>query len=232
MIAQCSMMAVCVVLGLNPFPSPAQSPAPGNNREVKGGVRLLLENSQLRAHLVTLEGGETLDLAGVKPLLVVLLTPSASASLGGGKAAAVVRMDQQVAWSDAPFRSLRSTGGGRAEFLAIELLRDAPPRKGPPGDEHATRVAPDIYRLIFENDRLRVIDVHILPGQGSVMHTHDGLDFRYPLMSGDLKLVEPDGTTKPVALRAGTPRWEEPPSRHTMANVGNTEVRLVLVELK
>jgi len=227
-----SMTVAWALLALNPLRSSAQSPAPRGHHDARGGVRLLLENAQLRAHLVTLEDGGTLELVGMKPLLVVLLTRGASAALGGGSTAAIVGMDHPVAWSDAPFKSLRSTGTGPAELLAIELRRGTPLRKGPPGEDHATRVAPEIYRLTFENDRLRVIDVHILPGQGSSMHTHDGLDFRYPLTSGLLKLVEADGATREVALRAGIPRWEEPPSRHTMENVGSTELRIVLVELK
>jgi quercetin dioxygenase-like cupin family protein len=220
------------LIALGPVRSPAQSTTSKGDHDVKSGIRLLLENEHLRAHLVVLEGGGTLDLSGVKPNLIVLLTRGASASLGGGKAPAVVGKDHPVAWSDAPYGTLRSTGGGPAEILAVELRRDAPRRKGPAAEDHATRVAPEIYRLTFENDRLRVIDVHILPGQGSSMHTHDGLDFRYPLTSATLKLVEADGATRKVDLRAGIPRWEEPPSRHTMENAGSTELRLVLIELK
>ncbi len=232
MAGRLPMTVLWALLTVTPLSVPAQSPAPEGTHGAKTGARLLFENGELRVHLVTVKDGETLDLASVKPHLVVLLTRTARASLGGARGAEAVGMDKPVAWSDAPFRSLRSIGGGPVELLAIELRREARLREGPTRDDDATRVAPDIYRLVFENDRVRVIDVHILPGQASRMHSHGGMDFRYPLASGTLKLVEGDGTMREVALRAGTPRWEEPPAHHTMENVGNTELRIALVEVK
>ncbi len=69
------------------------------------------------------------------------------------------------------------------------LRRSAPPRPQSPHDNDATLVAPDIYRLTFDNERVRMLCVHIMPGQGSRMHSHAGRDFRYPLTSGDLDLA-------------------------------------------
>jgi quercetin dioxygenase-like cupin family protein len=232
MASRFSMIAAWALLALAPVSLKAQAPVTVDGREAGTGTRLLLENGELRAHLITVAAGNTFDLAAVKPHLVVLLTRTARASLSQSGPMVALGIEQPVAWSNVPFRSLRSTEGGPAQLLAIELRRDAPLGKGPRADNHATRVAPDIYQLIFENDRVRVIDVHILPGQASGMHTHSGMDFRYPLTSGRLKLVEGDGKATEVVLRAGTPRWEEPPSRHTMQNVGTTELQIALVELK
>jgi hypothetical protein len=58
------------------------------------------------------------------------------------------------------------------------------------------------------------------------------MDFRYPLASGTLKLVEGDGTTMEVAPRAGSSRGEGPPAHHTAGNVGEMELGIVLVEVK
>ena len=39
-------------------------------------------------------------------------------------------------------------------------------------DYDAVSVAPEVYRVIFENERVRVLDVTAEPGEKSPMHGH------------------------------------------------------------
>ena len=67
-------------------------------------------------------------------------------------------------------------------------------------------VGPDIYKLVFENDRVRVMEVTFKPGAKIAMHSHPD-HFAYVLADGKLLLSYPDGTTKDLEGKAGNLFW-------------------------
>ena len=91
-------------------------------------------------------------------------------------------------------------------------------------------VADDVYKLVMENDRVRVFDVGFTPGQQTVMHGHpDHLVYVLSDYLLDLKL--PDGSTQEVPLKAGQAFWM-PAGQHAAKNIGTTQGHALVVELK
>ena len=91
-------------------------------------------------------------------------------------------------------------------------------------------VGPDIYTLLFENDRVRVMQVTFAPGATIAMHSHP--DHVVTIVSGGtLKLSYPDGSTKELAGKPGDAIWI-PAETHAAENIGTTEVKGVIIELK
>jgi len=91
-------------------------------------------------------------------------------------------------------------------------------------------LAPENYRLLLENDRVRVFDVRIQPGENLSMHAN-GPSVIYVFNDGRLKHTYPDGTTKVKTAVSGAVIWDEAEAHETM-NVGNTDIHSLKIELK
>ena len=96
--------------------------------------------------------------------------------------------------------------------------------------QNPLEVAPDMYKLKFENDRVRVMEVTFAPGASIAMHSHPD-HFVHVASGGKLALSYPDGTSKELEAKAGEILWIDAES-HAAKNPGDTEVKLLVVELK
>jgi quercetin dioxygenase-like cupin family protein len=93
-----------------------------------------------------------------------------------------------------------------------------------------TQVGPTIYKLLFENERVRVFEVRFKPGEKIALHAHPD-HVVYVLGDGKLKLSYPDGKAVEVGLKAGQTLWI-PAETHAAENVGPTDAHSLVVELK
>lgn len=96
--------------------------------------------------------------------------------------------------------------------------------------QNPLEVAPDMYKLKFENERVRVMEVTFAPGASIAMHSHPD-HFVHVASGGKLTLSYPDGTSKELEAKAGEILWIDAES-HAAINPGDTEVKLLVVELK
>ncbi len=92
------------------------------------------------------------------------------------------------------------------------------------------KIAPDNYKVALENDSVRVCNVQVKPGEKIVMHSHPD-HVVYTINGGKAKFTHSDGKTKDVELKAGEATWHKAES-HAGENVGTTELKLVVFELK
>jgi hypothetical protein len=102
----------------------------------------------------------------------------------------------------------------------------------------ALAAAPRHHRLVFENDRVRVLDTRISPGDKVPVHTH-----RWPAVNQLMNwsdfvrrdaegcvLVDTRGRPPPASLPFAV--WSEALPPHTLENVGTTELHVVSIEVK
>ena len=94
----------------------------------------------------------------------------------------------------------------------------------------ALQVAPNVYKLLMENDRVRVLDVRVKPGEKTKMHSHPDRVV-YVFSNQRLKFTSADGQNKELELKAGQVLWIEAGS-HATENIGKTEAHNLAVELK
>lgn len=92
------------------------------------------------------------------------------------------------------------------------------------------KVSPQYYKVRFENDRVRVLEYHLKPGEKEAMHSHPP-GVVYVLGDATIRSVHPDGTSSETPGKAGEVFWREDTTR-TVENVGATEARAIAVELK
>ena len=101
-----------------------------------------------------------------------------------------------------------------------------------PAVPHALVASPDIYKVIAENDKYRVIEVTWQPGQRDKMHSHPDSAVYYPM---DCTLRGFGGNGELIGqrlARAGTAVVQIPIPAHSVENAGTTVCKLVMFEPK
>lgn len=88
---------------------------------------------------------------------------------------------------------------------------------------------PDNYQVVFENDRVRVLEYTDKPGDRTTPHAHPD-SVMYTLSSFRRRLIHGD-EERDVELPAGSAFWV-PAQQHAGENIGDTETHTVFVELK
>ena len=88
---------------------------------------------------------------------------------------------------------------------------------------------PDLYRVIHENERVRVLEYRDRPGDRTTPHGHPD-SVMVTLSAFRRRLVDGDRATD-VELSAGLVRWL-PAQEHAGENIGETETHVIFVELK
>jgi hypothetical protein len=88
---------------------------------------------------------------------------------------------------------------------------------------------PTLYRTVFENDRVRVLEYRDVPGDVTTAHRHP--DSVMVTLSGFTRRVSSGGRQVEVELAPGDVRWLAA-QEHVGENVGGTATHVVFVELK
>jgi oxalate decarboxylase/phosphoglucose isomerase-like protein (cupin superfamily) len=91
-------------------------------------------------------------------------------------------------------------------------------------------VAPDVYTVLFENDRVRVLQITMNVGARSAMHWHPD-SVNYVLAGGEAAMTLPDASTMEMKVEPGGVVWQ-PAGDHAVVNTGASEVKVIAVELK
>lgn len=88
---------------------------------------------------------------------------------------------------------------------------------------------PDHYQVVFENDRVRVLEYTDAPGDRTTPHRHPD-SVMYTLSDFRRRLVSGDGQRE-VDMKAGFVGWL-PAQEHHGENIGDTPTHVLFVELK
>jgi mannose-6-phosphate isomerase-like protein (cupin superfamily) len=90
-------------------------------------------------------------------------------------------------------------------------------------------------RLWFQNDRIKVWEVNLAPGERGPFHAHTHRYFWTVVEPGTGRHRSPDGTVKVRRYEVGDTQYSEPssadPMIHDLENAGETRLRFVTVEL-
>jgi hypothetical protein len=89
---------------------------------------------------------------------------------------------------------------------------------------------PDFYKVVFENERVRVLEYRDLPGDRTTPHEHPD-SVMYTLSTFRRRLYAADGQSRDVEIEEGTTGWL-PAQRHAGHNIGETGTHVLFVELK
>ena len=93
-----------------------------------------------------------------------------------------------------------------------------------------TKVDPDHYKVVFENDQVRVLRITYGAGEKSVMHYHPDA-VAVMLTDSKTNFTLPDGEVIETSPKQGETAWHSA-GEHLPQNVGDEPMEVILVEMK
>ena len=93
-----------------------------------------------------------------------------------------------------------------------------------------TTTDPDKYEVVFENERVRVLEYRDEPCQKTSPHDHPD-SVMYTITDFERRLVAGTGESRDVHLAKGEVRWLDAQT-HSGENIGETPTQVLFVELK
>jgi hypothetical protein len=124
---------------------------------------------------------------------------------------------------------MEKTSASRRDLLALFAAFGAAPTFA----QDAVKVAPRNYRVAFQNDKVRVLEYFSRPGLGLCgqgRHFHPA-HLTVSLTDAKAKVLLEDGRVIVAENKAGEMFWS-PAETHTVENVGKSDVRAYIVEIK
>jgi quercetin dioxygenase-like cupin family protein len=95
--------------------------------------------------------------------------------------------------------------------------------------EDAVKVAPDVYKVVFENEKVRVLEVKMEEGSGTEMHSHPDT-LIYILSGGKVNFTDPSGEVVDLETAEGETVWMEA-TEHATQHVAGA-IHALLIEPK
>lgn len=117
----------------------------------------------------------------------------------------------------------------RAVLALIPSLLAAPRGRA----QDAAAVQPRAYKVVFENERLRVLEFNSRPGMGlcgNGMHSHPA-HLTVALSPAKARVKLPDGQVIVADNKLGDVFWSEAET-HETENISGRNVRALMIELK
>lgn len=93
------------------------------------------------------------------------------------------------------------------------------------------KTSPANFKLLLENEHVRVLEYSLNPGEKDTPHTHPAKT-SYVVSGGKIKVYLENGETIIVDEVAGTASWMGYVGKHYVENIGNTTIKIVLMEVK
>ena len=93
------------------------------------------------------------------------------------------------------------------------------------------QTSPNQARVLMENEHVRVVEYAVKPGEKDVWHTHPPRS-SYVVSGGKVKVFTENAEPKISEVKTGTSSWAGQGAKHYVENVGSTDIKIILTEIK
>ena len=93
------------------------------------------------------------------------------------------------------------------------------------------QTSPNQARVLMENEHVRIVEYFIKPGEKDTWHTHPPRS-SYVISGGQVKVFTESAEPKISEVKAGTSSWAAQGAKHYVENIGNTDIKIILTEIK
>ena len=192
---------------------------------------VLLENDKVKVIMVTFKAGQGDKMHDHNPMTFHVLE--------GGKAR-VALPDGSVNEREIPSgftgynnvgqrHQVTNIGENEMKILLIEEKTITPPTEAKENFLHPESSSPGIYEVLLDNEHVKVMMVTFEAGEGDQMHDHNPMTF-HVIEGGKAKVTMPDGTVNEREIPSGFTGYNPEGQRHQVTNIGDNQVRILLVE--
>ena len=116
-------------------------------------------------------------------------------------------------------------------LVALSACASAVSTPAAPVEIDAVSVAPERFKVLVENERVRVVEYQLAPGEKDTPHTHPP-KVSYVVSGGRLLIHTKEGESFEADEATGAASWDEARGWHYVENIGDTPVRILLVEVR
>ena len=92
------------------------------------------------------------------------------------------------------------------------------------------KVAPAMHKALLDNDKVRVLDTTIKPGEQIPMHSHPD-NVIYVVKGGKVRFVDLKGTPTDREMKDNECVFR-PAESHAVQNTGSSDIKVLTIELK
>lgn len=191
--------------------------------------KVLAENEYVRVLKVTLGPGEKTAVHQHPAGAALFLTGGQNrVAPVNGKADETPRKANDVVLLQPTTHTVQNIGKQPMEIIVVEF-KSAP--AGAAVTMDPTKVDPKHYKVVAENDHIRVVRATYAAGEKSVMHQHPALVAVY-LAPQPMRMHTPDGKSQDMPVPARGAAMIAPATTHVPENIGKGTADLMLFELK
>ena len=226
--AWCALAAV-LALAFSGRETLAQDPvkvAPNN-------YKVALENDSVRVANVMVKAGEKIATHSHPDHLVYAVNGGKlKFTYPDGKTKDVELKAGEATWIKSEAHSTENAGTTELKLVVFELKKPVVAGSKPkaPAADEQVKVAPESTKLLLENERVRLLDIHLKGGGKLAKHSHPAYVL-YGVSDAKFKVTSADGKTVEKTVAAGEASWSEP-TTHTVENAGSAEILSLVLELK
>jgi len=199
-----------------------------------GIYKTVLENEHVRVCEVTFKPGARIAAHSHPDHLVYVVTNGAlKLNQQNSEPKYLAAPPGTAVWIPAETHAAENVGDTEVRLVVFELKNPAQPgapSTGAPPDKDIVKLAPECAKVLLENDRVRIHETRLKPGQKEPMHAHPA-HVVYALTDAAGRFTSSDGTTTEKSFRAGQAVWSAALT-HSVENIGTDEVLVLVVELK
>ncbi|UFS70214.1 hypothetical protein LPW11_20360 [Geomonas sp. RF6] len=194
---------------------------------------VILENEFVKVIDIRMKSGEISPMhAHATPYLTYVLAPCKMRYTSpDGEVEETAMQPGDVHWHNAEIHHAANFGDTDGHILFVGVKEQSAMMTAGKAIAPPAAAALSDFRLIFENDAVRVAEVRMRGGAAEPMHSHRAGYVAYPLSPCKLRFTSSAGRAEEVSMDAGEPQWHEPET-HQVQNVGATECRVLVVEMK
>lgn len=107
----------------------------------------------------------------------------------------------------------------------------APAKKDTMLNIDPVKILPDKFKILLENEHVRVVEYSLKPGEKDDWHTHPA-KASYVVSGGKLKVHLENGEIIFADEETGTASWMDYVGKHYVENIGTTTVIIIYTEIK
>lgn len=213
---------------------PPAPPTPGDPAQVGPDIyKMIAENDQLRAFEVTFAPGAKIGLHQHPDHVAYAVTAGKLTVTGqDGKAQELELKAGEGMFIPAQAHSAENKTDKEIKALVVELR--GPSKNPAPKGKDPLKAGPKMYKKIFENEKVRLLEVTFKKGAKIPEHVHPD-HFNYVAEAGQLEVTSVGAEGKKekqkLDLTVGQGLFL-PAGAHAARNSGKTQLRVVVLELK
>ena len=147
----------------------------------------------------------------------------------------------QAMWFVDVTHSEENIGKAKGELLIVEVKKRSSPEAEAakwPDSLDAVAAAPGNHRVVLENERVRVLDVTVRPGENEPLHMHRMPSVLYIIAEDDIQDFDAagkllyDSRSQKEPPKTPYAEWMPPQAPHRVVNRSKNALRLFRIEVK